>query len=175
MIKLDNFSEVGFYITWKLIDIGFKGSDVFQNELSAKDIIDFAISIVSDEQDIDENIVDLACEYNNNDDKVDFYVKKLARKEISEYSLEYRKWRILYVMHHLPKAEIEYINGLIELGDIWAKFNFPSDSPHVFQGRDNSITPEHYYTQDNFNDLLRRHNEWIDLEVSQIKASDLKT
>ena len=38
-----------------------------------------------------------------------------------------------------------------KLGDIWAYLEFPPDSPHVFQGINNEITPEEYYTMQNYN------------------------
>jgi hypothetical protein len=169
MTKLENFNELGFSITWKLINLGFKGSNFFKNELSSKDIIDFAVSIMAREQDLDADIVDLACECDVNVDEVDKYVKKLAEKENTEHDLDYRKWQVLYVLRHLPKPEAEFIGGLIELGDIWSQFDFPSYSPHIFQGRNNSITPEQYYTQENYNNLLHKHAEWIDGEINQIK------
>jgi len=168
MRKLENIKIKGFCITWKLIDLGYKGCDYFQNELSTREIIDYAISIMMDDENTDNIITDLACEYETQEDKVDRYVKQLAEKENTEYDLEYRKWRVLYVMQNLPNPEMEFINGLIELGDIWAKFDFPSDSPHVYQSRQNDMTPEQYYTQENFSKLLSKHKEWIDSEVNHI-------
>ena len=173
MKKLKIFNELGLCITWKLIDLGFKGSEVFQGELSTKEIIDFAVSIMEKGQNADADVINLACEYEANADGVDKYVKQLAQKENTEYCFEYRKWRVLYVLHNLPAPETEFIEGLIALGDIWVKLNFPSDSPHVFQGRYNNIAPEQYYTQGNYNNLFRRHVEWINTEMSQIKGTSL--
>jgi len=169
MTKLEELRELGFYVTWKLIDLGFKGSDVFRNELTARNIIDFAITMVSNEQDADDDVVGLACEYDANVDKINDYVVILARKENSEYTLEFRKWRSLYVLRHLPNKEKDHIEGLIELGDIWAYFDFPPDSPHVFQGQNNNITPELYYTKKNYNTILRKHIVWLNNEVKEIK------
>ena len=63
MRKLENIKIKGFCITWKLIDLGYKGCDYFQNELSTREIIDYAISIMMDDENTDNIITELACEY----------------------------------------------------------------------------------------------------------------
>jgi len=166
-----NFSEIGIGITWKLIDLGFKGSDVFKNELSAKEIIDFATMQMLKTLDEEADIASLACEYVTNEDEINDLVKKLALKEDTEYCIEYRKWQVLYVKMHLPKADTDFFAGLLELGDIWCTLEFPTDSPHIFQGKDNNITPKQYYTQENYNYLLRKHVEWIENEVRALQQT----
>lgn len=46
MIQLKDFKDKGFNVSWKLINIGFHGSEEFYEELSSKDIINYAISIL---------------------------------------------------------------------------------------------------------------------------------
>jgi len=174
MSKLEKFNELGVRITWKLIDLGFKRSDIFKDELSTREIIDYAISIMIKEDNVAVDIIDLACEYDTNVDKINKCVKKLAEKENAKYEFEYRKWRVIYVLRNLPNCEVDFINGLIELGDIWVKLGFPSDSPHLFQGRHNDVIPDQYYTQKNYDALLHRHIEWIKNEIGAIKTEDVK-
>ncbi len=40
----------------------------------------------------------------------------------------------------LPDIQDEYIQGLVGLGDIWAMFDLPNDSPRIYQGEKNNIT-----------------------------------
>ena len=169
MIKLDDFRTAGFPITWKLIDIGFKGSDKFANQLLSSDIVDYAISRMGDDCE-DSDIVDLACEYEANVWEIDKYVKRLSQRENSQYDIEFWKWRVVYVLKKLPDPNTEFIHGLMDLGDIWIEFDFPEDSPHIFQGRNNCITPEQYYTLENYHALLQRHHEWADNEIKHILA-----
>ena len=169
MIKLDDIKKVRFKITWKLIDIGFKGSKIFGDELSARDIINYALMQLETGNE-DEVLNELACEHDTNFENIDNLVKKLANEENTNYDIEYRKWIVLYVEKNLPTEEVDYINGLIVLGDIWAALDFPKDSPHIFQGKDNDIAPKQYYTKDNYKELLHRHKEWLKKEVKELNA-----
>ena len=173
MIKINDFEKIGFDITWKLIDIGFKTHTIFFNELLPEDILEYAISIISG-KDVNSEVIDLACEYKENIDKISQYIKTLANKEKSYYDIEFRKWRVLYISKQLTSYNIDYIKGLIELGDIWAKFDFPLDSPHIFQGRENLITPEEYYTEENYKKLFDKHIEWMEEEIELIKNINKK-
>jgi hypothetical protein len=51
MITLACFEKLGFRITWKLINIGFRGSDEFRYELSAHDVIEYAIKNMGEDVD----------------------------------------------------------------------------------------------------------------------------
>jgi len=168
MIKIEDFRELEFKITWRLLDIGFMGSETFRNELSSQEIIDYAIFECNNNN--DEDVINLACEYSENIDEVDSYLKNLVSKERTSNEIEFRKWRVVYVKKQLSKPNTDFINGLIELGDIWAKFNFPEDSPHIFQGRNNDITPEQYYTEENYKNLLKNHFIWMSDEISKLKT-----
>jgi hypothetical protein len=167
MIKLEDFQKLGIPITWKLIDIGFKGSEMFANQLLPSDILDYATDKMSG-NDENTDLFDLACEYETNIWEIDRYVKKLSSMENSKTDIEFKKWRVVYVLKNLPDIDTEFIQGLIDLGDIWVEFDFPEDSPHIFQGRNNCITPQQYYTLDNYYDLLLRHQNWAKNEIEQI-------
>jgi hypothetical protein len=168
MTKLDEFREYGFSITWRLINIGYRGSKIFKGELSSNDIIDFAIQKVMN-GDKNPIVFALYCEYPQNNEEITKYIDKLTLHENAVFDIEFRKWRVLYVINHLPKPDTEFVVGLLELGDIWSVFDFPIDSPHAYQGRNNSLTPEQYYTQDNYNILLEKHEEWIDKEIDFLR------
>ena len=166
MIKIENIIKIGFQITWTLLEIGYKSDTVFADQLTAADIINYATNKLSEIDDPD--IVELACEYDTNSDDIRKYLLKLASSENSKYDNELKKWMVIYVHTHLPQENVNHIQGLIELGDIWANLNYPQNSPHVFQGRYNDITPEGYYTPQNYKALLKRHYDWINDEIKQI-------
>lgn len=170
MTKLIEFSNYGLMITWSLINIGYRGSEIFKEELTAEEIINYSISRVVEEDD-NPLVFELACEFAQNRNEVAVYVEKLTIQENKDYEIEFRKWRVLYVINHLPNPNMEYVKGLLELGDIWAFFNFPKDSPHVYQGRNNKLTPNQYYTQENFDKLLEKHREWIVKEIDFLQKA----
>jgi hypothetical protein len=168
MIKLDEFREYDFKLTWRLINIGYKGSEIFKGQLTSNDVIDFAMQKVM-EGDKNPTVFELSCEYAQNGEEISKCIDKLTLYENVDYDIEYRKWRVIYVINHLPKPDVEFVSGLLELGDIWSAFDFPTDSPHVYQGRNNNLTPEQYYTQEKFDELLKKHKEWIDKEIALLK------
>ena len=44
MITLDDFKSNNLKINWKVIDIGCLGSEIFKNELSYDDILNFSLA-----------------------------------------------------------------------------------------------------------------------------------
>lgn len=168
MIKIRDFIEKGFRISWTLLNMGWDGSSKFKKQLAGQDIIDFAMSKMEDgDESID--VVLLASSHATNTEEISELLKRLSDGEEVNADIEFRKWRAIYVSKNLPDIQAEYIQGLIELGDIWAMLDFPDDSPHVFQGRNNSITPNEYYTQENYIKLLEKHREWVEKEIADLR------
>lgn len=168
MIKISDFIEKGFRISWTLLNMGWDGSAKFKRQLAGQDIIDFAMSKMEDgDESID--IVLLASSRAANTEEISELLKRLSDGEEVNADNEFRKWRAIYVSKSLPDIQNEYIQGLIELGDIWAMLDFPDDSPHVFQGRNNSITPNEYYSQENYTKLLEKHSEWLEKEIADLR------
>jgi hypothetical protein len=133
MIKIKDFVEKGFGISWTLLNIGWDGNAKFKKQLAGQDIIDFAMSKMEDgDESID--VVLLASSHATNTEEISELLKKLSDSEEVNADDELRKWKAIYVSKNLPNIQAEYIQGLIELGDIWAMFDFPDDSHHVFQG-----------------------------------------
>lgn len=169
MIKIKDFTEKGFRVSWTLLNMGFNGNQLFSNQLGAKDIIDYAISKMEGGEESYEVIL-LASLNAANTGEIKKLLNKLSESEVEDYDIEYRKWIVTYVVKHLPSNQDDFIQGLITLGDIWAALDFPDDSPHVFQGRSNVITPNEYYTQENYIQLLESHNKWIVKEIARINS-----
>ena len=166
-MKIEHFIKYGIKVTWKLLEIGYKSDSVFSNQLTSADIISYAIGKLAECDDI--VIIDLASEYESNTDSIQDKLYTLAEMENSSYELEFKKWQVVYVLTNLPQENIDYLQGLFKLGDIWADLNYPLDSPHIYQGRHNEISPEEYYTQQNYRLLWQKHCEWIANELKQIE------
>lgn len=168
MIKIRDFIEKGFGISWTLLNMGWYGSAKFKRQLAGQDIIDFAMSKMEDgDESID--VVLLASSRATDTEEISELLKRLSGGEKVDADNELRKWRAIYVSKNLPDIQAEYMQGLIELGDIWALLDFPDDSPHVFQGRNNSITPNEYYTKENYIKLLEKHQEWLEKEIADLR------
>lgn len=168
MMKIRNFIEKGFGISWTLLNMGWSGNVKFKKQLAGQDIIDFAMSKMEDgDESID--VVLLASSHAANEEEISEILKRLSDSEDVNADNEFRKWRAIYVSKNLPDIHAKYIQGLIKLGDIWTFLDFPDDSPHVFQGRNNSITPNEYYTQENYIKLLEKHREWVEKEITYLR------
>lgn len=160
MIKLDEFIKLKLPITWTLIDIGFKGSDIFFGELETLDIIEYAESLLYLDNYYAE-VAELAGEKKENIFEVDKYIKILSSYENCCWELEFEKWTVCYVNKCIQTKYDNCIYGLVELADIWVKLKMPKDSPFVFQGVNNSIKPEEYYTMQNYEKLYQSHVDWV--------------
>ena len=158
MITLEDFKKNNLKINWKVIDIGCLGSEIFKNELSYNDIINFSL-----EEFDEKNKLILRIVASNRDEyqEMGYLVQELANMEKSEYKLAFEKWKLVYIKKNFPKLNKNIIQGLIELNDLWVKLDFPEDSPCIFQGVKNNISPQEYYTEENYTYLYNRHLNWI--------------
>ena len=171
MITINDFIEKGVMITWTVLKIGFDGSTQYYKQLSGKDIINYSINKIENGDETLEVLL-LASTNESCDGEISKLLQVLSNAENTSIDIELRKWRAIYVYSYLLEIQDDYIQGLVELGDIWAKLDFPNDSPHVFQGRKNKITPEEYYTQENYKKLLEIHKKWLEEEIIDLRKSD---
>ena len=158
MITLEDFKKNNLKINWKVIDIGCLGSEIFKNELSYNDIINFSL-----EEFDEKNKLILRIVASNRDEyqEMGYLVQELANMEKSEYKLAFEKWKLVYIKKNFPKLNKNIIQGLIELNDLWVKLDFPEDGPYILQGVNNNISPKEYYTEKNYRYLYNRHLNWI--------------
>ena len=71
----------------------------------------------------------------------------------------------------LKKKNTKYIEGLIELTELWDKLGFPSDMPHIVQGRNNTISPSEYYSQENYDKLYDINCDWFKTELLYLQKT----
>jgi hypothetical protein len=171
MMKIKDFKKVGFKITWKLINIGFSENGTFKDMLDVNDILDYARNMLG-EGTLDEHVLELASEYSDSIDNIKDILNELSEDESSDYELEYRKWRVMYLSQNLIFNEKNFVNGLMELNDLWIFLDYPEDSPHIFQGRNNEITPQQYYTEENYKKLYEKNLLWLNNEIKDICKQD---
>ncbi|NLW48258.1 MAG: DUF2247 family protein [Firmicutes bacterium] len=165
MIKLDEFKLVHLKLNWMTILIGWEGPGKFEPQLTPKEVINFAIDQIGIGNSNNENLITLASCNENETEKIDVLIRKLAQQENVARENELRKWRVLIVKQSIVKIRQEPLYGLIELTELWDKFGFPGDSPHIIQGLRNNLSPIDYYREENFRQIIERHKEWIDYEL----------
>ena len=90
---------------------------------------------------------------------------ELAKEEKNPDDLEDRKLRAARVNKFLKDKNTNCIDGLMGLTELWLELGYTADSPHIIQGKDNSISPMEYYTDANYNYLYEKNKHWLKDEV----------
>lgn len=168
---VEKLQAIGFKITWTLLKFGYEGQGWFLPQLiTSETISQYAEHLVETMESDFQLIAQLISP--KNDLEFREILELLTRGEIVDESVQLRKLRIYVVLEALENLPNDYFSGLLALADLWISLGFPEDCPHVFQGRNNSYTPQEYYTQDVFDSLLEQNNQWVKNEIEYIKSLD---
>ena len=141
MIKIADIKGLKLNITWKLL---YRG--LLEKQISINEIVEYAKEQLEKGEDRIE-ICELANEEENPDD------------------IEDRKIRAARVNKFLKDKNTNCIDGLMGLTELWLELGYTADSPHIIQGKDNSISPMEYYTDANYNYLYEKNKHWLKDEV----------
>ena len=160
-IKIKDIKNLNFNITWRLL---IKG--LLERRITVDDIIEYAVEQLEKGNDKIE-ICELAWNNGNMDETLKC-LYELADEEESEGELEERKLRAVILNNRLKKKKSNYVDGLLELTDLWIELGCPADSPHIIQGQDNEISPSEYYTESNYNYLFEKNKKWLKKEIDYI-------
>jgi hypothetical protein len=153
-----------FHLSKALLYLGFN-----QEYFASKDIIDYAVDRLEESDDIE--VCELAGAQEYEKDHINELLQDLIKQENTQDDLEFRKIRATIASEVLQVKNDNYIDGLMELADLWSGFDFPEDSPHVIQGRGNEIAPQDYYTQENYDMLYQKNKVWLDSEVEDLREN----
>lgn len=160
---IKTLNELSIHISWKMIYIGMRNEDI-----STYEIIDYAMMRIEQGADNPE-IFELAGAYVDDYDYILNLVQDLQENDLDEL-FEGRKIRLAIVYNGLKKKNTKFIDGLIELTELWDKLGFPSDMPHIVQGRNNTISPSEYYSQENYDELYNINYEWFKAELLYLQG-----
>lgn len=174
MIIFQKADKFGFLINWTFLLIGYCGSSNIPVQVTKQEICDYAVSQLENKIDSNELIIDLV---STGTDDFEFRrtLEKLSSNEQTDFNLQVRKWRVILVKETLETLPKNAFDGLIALSELWVTLEFPDGCPHIFQGRNNSISPEEYYTDNTLSSVLERHGSWINSEIKEINFSELST
>lgn len=161
MINVEDIKQLGLTITWRLLYNG-----LCNNQISASDIIEYAMEKL-EEGDDENEVCEIAGEYADNKEEICGLLYDLIESDTSD-DMENRKIRIVVVNKVLKNKNDNFINGLIELTELWIGLGYPADAPHIIQGRDNDISPTEYYTQENYDILFEKNKEWLVRELEYL-------
>lgn len=165
MIEIKNFNQLGLFVTWRLLYIA-----LCEKQLQEEDVIKYAIKQLEEGDDRSE-VCELAGAYADEHEHIQNLLWELISQENTQNELERRKLRAVIVDKALRIKNDNYINGLIDLATLWCGLRYPSDSPHIIQGKNNNITPKEYYAVGNYDILYEKNAKWLKTELEYLRAN----
>lgn len=163
MITLECIKQLGLPITWRLLSIA-----ICDRYLQREDAVAYAIEqLEAGNEQI--AVCELASTYPSEKDDINVLLDRLVDSEDTTDTLEKRKLRAVIVNEALKEKKENCLDGLVSLTELWISLGCPSDSPHVIQGQNNSITPKDYYTDQNYDLLYKKNAEWLKRELEFLR------
>ncbi len=161
-----------FKIDWTSLLVGWRGFGNHRRFLTLLELKQFVLEKLDTTPvpKIDQLIPFLDAEA----DQVDLQLVKLASKNEVDFDVAVRKWVVCLLEKKLRGLPSDPLYGLIELTEFWTDVSFPSDCPHLVQGKDSALSPQRYYTKDNYAQELDRHTKWIENEICLIRELEKK-
>lgn len=164
MMILEKFKKNKLFINWTTILIGWNGPGKFSRILTEQEVINYALELVQTDSNVPDEVWLLAGCSKSDTQEIQNLLIKLASFECNQTN-ELLKWEIVLLQDVLEKIDNRSLYGLLQLTEFWEKFQYPSDSPHTVQGRNNEVSIMKYYTEETFNSLIKLHYEWIDKKL----------
>lgn len=159
MIKIKDLKELNFTITWRLL---YRA--LVKKQLQVEDVVEYAMEQLEAGNDRIE-VCEIAGFCDSDSDYLLTILYDLAREENCDDEFEDRKLRAVIINDSLKLKKDNCIDGLMELTELWIALGCPKDSPHIIQDKDNNISPNEYYTDDNYNCLYAKNKDWLKSEI----------
>jgi hypothetical protein len=169
MNYLTDLRDTGLRVNWRTLLIGLDGPGKYPPLITLAEVCAFADEQLAASTAPPEGAVALVVASSEDPAEIRTILRKLADEEKSEPARELRKWRVVLLKHVMAELPVDPLYGLLALTEFWERFDFPSDSPHVVQGRGNQIAPLDYFTEDNYSHLLQKHRDWIRTEATELR------
>jgi hypothetical protein len=168
MIRLHEFKDNGLEVNWGTILIGLDGPGKLPPQIIPKEVVDYAVELISQSNNQPDSIWILADLSENDTSEIKRLVWELEKGEKLSREVEIDKWKVLLLQRILSELNNEPIYDLLKLTEFWEKFDYPKDSPHIVQGLHNDISPTDYYTEENYKEIVKNHKLWIEAKLSQL-------
>lgn len=96
-------------------------------------------------------------------------LRKVNGRECSELIAK-KKWLLAELSVLLDSLNTDPVYALIELSDFWIKWGY-EDCPHIFQGVNNCMAPDDYYTDKNYESIFRKNLNWLNEEIENLSGT----
>ena len=155
---------MGFSLSWSLIDIGLKKSELYGFVFDTNILIDFLKMVVGETSSYENEIIELIC-----CEQDALIVKKkvqiLSKTEMDHTNSNLRKWRALLLHNKLNDLQGYH---LVNLYEFWLVFDDVTPLPPFYPH--DAVS----FLRQNENDAIKKHIEWLNNEVQDIVFIDKK-
>jgi hypothetical protein len=165
---LADINRAGLEVDWLTLLLGLDGPGKHAPLLSLADVETFATEELESSP-ASPRAFEVLVALGSGPEETRAVLRKLVAAENLSPERELRKWRVVLLKQTKRHLPTDSLYGLLALTEFWAEFDFPSDSPHVIQGRGNPTSPPAYFTEENYRDAVQRHLEWIDAEMAALR------
>lgn len=166
--NLEKLREKGIKIDWATVLVGWDRFLADVPQLTTSEVIQYATNFLASSPENDSQaLLTIVISTEEDEALIRKALHQLVQEDHSSEKVAQRKWRVLVLSELRENIEsLGATHGLIKLTEFWDRYGFPKDMPHVVQGRENAISPQQYYTIENFKKTLERHDVWIQTEVA---------
>lgn len=167
MNKLKFLENMGFKISWKLINIGLFGNDEIPILITCDDVLEYLDSLLTEINEQTDNIIALICK---KDDFVEFkrFLKELANEDDLNVAVQKRKWRAYLLKKLIDNIGEDCLRGLLELMEFWISMGKPEDCPQTFPINDNKDAVQDYFSQSSYSLIVDKNRAWLNEEIATI-------
>lgn len=175
MNYIDEFKKNNIPFSWNELKIGrFGYADnhfYLQGMLDDEFVMKYTLDYLSkNENEENEYLWELGSLFSPYDENEIYKFLDLIEDSSEKDLNSYYRWRWILVNDLLNKiSDKDYVNALLEISEFWLELKSPIDMPYQYQGVENQLTPQEFYTEEHLSKVLSNHKRWLKEEKEQLK------
>lgn len=173
MNKLNAIENMGFKVSWKLINIGLFGFEEIPIQLTYPDVFDYLDIRLCNQDNWTDGIIMLICE-KDDESKMRQLIQKFADGDCTDIDIQLRKWRAFILKNILGAISTDCLQGLLQLMEFWVSMGIPKECPQEFPSANEGLSVQNYFVQSNYKRQVENNKSWLEQEVAAIIAVEGK-
>ncbi|ALS02147.1 hypothetical protein ATZ33_12375 [Enterococcus silesiacus] len=172
---VDEFKKNNIPFSWNEIKVGrFGYSDnefYLQGILDDEFVMKYTLDYLSKNENEENSYVwELGSLFSPYDENEIYKLLDLIEDSNEKDLMSYYRWRWILVNNLLKKIlDKDYVNALLEISEFWLDFKSPFDMPYQYQGVENKLTPQEFYTEEHLSKVISDHRRWLEDEKENLK------
>lgn len=174
MNYMDEFKKHNIPFSWNEIKIGrfgYSDNDFYlQSMLDDDFVMEYILDYLSKNENEEDSYIwelgSLPSPYNENEmHKLLDLIENSNEKDL----LSYYRWRWILVNNLLERIiKEDYVNALLEISEFWLDLKSPIDMPYQYQGVENKLNPQEFYTEKHLSKVILGHKKWLEDEKEKL-------